>query len=94
MRRDTVWQQPELVRTFIEDVRGGVPYGSDQTARTILAQHPAARAVLVDFSEPMLAAAREALAAQRPAPAFVVGKSSSWRCSAAGAFSASARPPS
>jgi len=98
-RRDTVWQQPDLVETFINDVRGGVPYAADQisvmlrviaadgapvrriadlgcgsgvTARAILAQYPQAHAVLVDFSEPMLAAARAALAEQRPAPTFAV----------------------
>src|SRR5215831_471921 len=98
-RLDTVWQQPELVRTFIDEVRGGVPYAADQiavmlrviaagggavrrfadlgcgsgvTAAAILAEHPGATAVLVDFSEPMMATARRALAAHRPAPAFVV----------------------
>jgi len=100
MRQDTVWQQPDLVRTFLEEVRGGVPYAADQvavalrvigadgapvhriadlgcgggaTARAILLQHPDAEAVLVDFSEPMMAAARSALAAHRPAPVFIVG---------------------
>ena len=29
-RQDTVWQTPELVRTFIEEIRGGVPYAADQ----------------------------------------------------------------
>jgi SAM-dependent methyltransferase len=29
-RQDTVWQQAELVHTFINEVRGGVPYASDQ----------------------------------------------------------------
>src|SRR5262249_14372687 len=98
-RRDTVWQQPELVRTFINDVRGGVPYAADQIAvmlrviaadgmpvrrfadlgcgsgviaRALLAEHPSAQAVLVDFSAPMMAAARDALAEQDPAPAFAV----------------------
>lgn len=98
-RRDTVWQRPELVQTFINEVRGGVPYAADQiavmlrviaaggapvrrivdlgcgsgvTARAILAQHPEATAVLVDFSEPMMAAARQELAGHRPAPVFVV----------------------
>lgn len=97
-RADTVWQQPGLVRTFIDDIRGGVPYAADQlavmlrliaasgapvrriadlgcgsgvTARAILAAYPGATAVLVDFSEPMMAAARAALAALRPAPVFV-----------------------
>jgi trans-aconitate methyltransferase len=95
MRHDTVWQHPELVRTFINEVRGGVPYAADQIAvmlrviaaggrpvrriadlgcgsgviaRAILAEHPAAQAVLVDFSEPMMEAARAAL----PEPAFAV----------------------
>jgi SAM-dependent methyltransferase len=98
VRHDTVWQQPELVETFINDVRGGVPYAADQIAamlrviqarrspvrrvadlgcgagvlaRAILAAYPDAHAVLVDFSEPMLAAARTALAAHRPAPVFL-----------------------
>lgn len=98
-RQDTVWQQPELVRTFIEDVRGGVPYAADQlavmmrllgasgrplrvfadigcgggvTARAVLAAHRGAQAVLADFSEPMLQAARAALADHRPAPLFAV----------------------
>ena len=99
-RQDTVWQQPELVRTFIDEIRGGVPYAADQIAvmlrviaaggvpvrriadlgcgsgviaRAILAQYPDATAVLVDFSEPMLAAARRELGAHLPAPQFVVG---------------------
>ncbi len=29
-RQDVVWQNPRLVRTFINDVRGGVPYAADQ----------------------------------------------------------------
>jgi len=97
VRHDTVWQRPELVETFINDVRGGVPYAADQIAamlrvlasrrepvrrcadlgcgagvlaRALLAAYPSATAVLVDFSEPMLAAARTALAAQQPAPIF------------------------
>ena len=98
-RQDTVWQQPDLVRTFIDDVRGGVPYAADQiavmlrviaaggrpvrrvadlgcgsgvTARAILAQYPQATAVLVDFSEPMMEAARAAMATHRPPPIFIV----------------------
>jgi SAM-dependent methyltransferase len=97
-RRDTVWQQPELVQTFINEVRGGVPYAADQiavmlrviaaggvpvrriadlgcgsgvTAAAILAAHPDAHAVLVDFSEPMMAAARQQLGGRTPTPAFV-----------------------
>lgn len=99
-RSDTVWQTPELVRTFIDDVRGGVPYAADQIevllrvvaaggrpvrrfadlgsgsgvlARAVLARHPAAQAVLVDFSEPMLAEARAALAAHQPEPVILRG---------------------
>jgi ubiquinone/menaquinone biosynthesis C-methylase UbiE len=94
-RQDTVWQAAELVRTFVDDIRGGVPYAADQiemllrivaadgrpvrrfvdlgcgsgvVARAVLAQHPDAQAVLVDFSEPMLAAAHTSLAAHQPAP--------------------------
>ena len=99
-RQDTVWQRPELAQTFINEVRGGVPYAADQIAillrviaahdtsiariadlgcgsgviaRAIMAQYPEATAVLVDFSAPMLEAARAALAAHRPPPVFVLG---------------------
>lgn len=99
MRQDTVWQHPELVRTFINEVRGGVPYAADQIAvmlrviasggrpvrriadlgcgsgviaRAILAEHPAAQAVLVDFSQPMMDAARAALQNGQPTPIFAV----------------------
>jgi tRNA (cmo5U34)-methyltransferase len=109
-RQDTVWQQPELVRTFVNEVRGGVPYAADQlavmgrviaasgrplgaiadlgcgsgvTARAVLAQHPAAQAVLVDFSEPMLAAARQALADHRPTPIFAAADLADRRWTAA-----------
>lgn len=94
-RQDTVWQTAELVRTFVNDVRGGVPYAADQIemllrivaaggrpvrrfidlgcgtgvlARAVLAQHPQAQAVLVDFSEPMLAEARASFSARQPTP--------------------------
>lgn len=112
-RKDTVWQQPELVQTFINEVRGGVPYAADQiavmlrviaasavtvrriadlgcgsgvTARAILAQHPTASALLVDFSEPMMAAARQALSDYRPPPAFAVADlaTSEWIAVASG----------
>jgi SAM-dependent methyltransferase len=99
-RQDVVWQDPEVVRSFVDEVRGGVPYGAEQIAimlrvvassgrpvrrlldlgcgsgviaQALLAQHPGARAVLVDFSEPMLARARQELAAISPAPVFAVG---------------------
>jgi tRNA (cmo5U34)-methyltransferase len=106
-RLDTVWQQRELVETFINAVRGGVPYAADQMAimlrviaakggavrrvadlgcgsgviaQAILTQYPEARAVLVDFSEPMLDAARAALANHRPAPVVLLGDlaNASW----------------
>jgi tRNA (cmo5U34)-methyltransferase len=47
--------------------------GSGVLARAVLSQHPSASAVLLDFSEPMLAEARRALAGHRPAPRFVLG---------------------
>ncbi len=99
-RRDMVWQSTELVRTFIDDVRGGVPYAADQIemmlrviaarnrpvkrfidlgcgsgvlARAVLARHPDAEALLVDFSAPMLAEARAALSAQPVVPRFIEG---------------------
>ncbi len=112
MRHDTVWQRPELVATFINDVRGGVPYAADQLAamlriirsrqapvrrladlgcgagvlaRAILAAYPDATAVLVDFSEPMLAAARTALAGQQPPPVFATADLAepAWRAAIA-----------
>lgn len=98
LRHDTVWQGADLVRRFVDDVRGGVPHAADQIdmmlrvvaarsvpverfvdlgcgsgvlARAVLAHYPKAAAVLVDFSEPMLAEARTALATHRPPPQFV-----------------------
>lgn len=47
--------------------------GSGVLATVVLGQNPGAEAVLVDFSEPMLEAAREAFAGADPRPAFVVG---------------------
>ena len=97
-RQDLVWQGDDLVRTFVNDVRGGVPYGADQIeimlrvvaarraplwrfadlgcgsgvlARALLARFPGAEAVLVDFSEPMLATARRELGDRIPPVAFV-----------------------
>ena len=98
MRRDDVWKDPEVVATFVREVRGGVPYGPDQLAvmtrviagagrpvrclldvgagsgvvtAALLARFPGAQAVLVDFSAPMLDAARAALAGIEPSPRFV-----------------------
>jgi len=97
-RQDTVWQAAGLVRTFVDEIRGGVPYAADQIemllrivaadgravrrfvdlgcgsgvlARAVLAEHPEAHAVLVDFSEPMLTEARAALANQEPGARIV-----------------------
>lgn len=98
-RQDVVWQGASLVRTFVNDVRGGVPYAADQiemllrvldargrplrrfadlgcgsgvVARAVLNRHPEAQAVLVDFSEPMMAQARRELSHQTPEPGFVI----------------------
>jgi SAM-dependent methyltransferase len=81
-----VWKSAGLVQTFLEGVRGGIPYAADQLAimvrvlaasegpirrfldlgsgagalsTALLQQFPDAEAVLVDFSAPMLDAARE-----------------------------------
>ena len=55
--------------------------GSGVTARTILAPYPEASALLVDFSEPMMAAARVALAARgrhRPPSSWPTSQSAKW----------------
>jgi tRNA (cmo5U34)-methyltransferase len=97
-RQDTVWKSDSLVRTFLQEVRGGIPFGAEQIevmlrvieargepvrcfadlgcgsgvlGRAILSRYPDARATLVDFSEPMLAAARGQLGGYSPAPRFV-----------------------
>lgn len=106
-RQDTVWQGAELVRAFVHQIRGGVPYGADQIdimlrviaargapvrrfidlgcgsgvlARAVLAQYPHSAAILVDFSEPMLAEARQALQEHLHATQFVTADlaDSSW----------------
>ncbi len=113
MRHDAVWQKPELVETFINDVRGGVPYAADQIAimlrvlaasgtpvrrvadlgcgagvlaRAVLAAHPGAELVLIDFSEPMLEAARAAFSADAVAAVVVRGDLAepAWRDGVAG----------
>lgn len=106
-RADEIWKDRDLVRTFLDGVRGGVPYAADQLAimlrvlaaagiplkkvidlgcgsgvlvRAIVAQYPDAEVMLVDFSEPMLAAARDAWAQHSPIPQFVAADlaSSDW----------------
>lgn len=99
-RTDEIWKADALVRTFLDDVRGGVPYAAEQLdamnrvidamgrpverfvdlgcgngilARSVLARHPAALAVLVDFSESMLVAARESLRECLGQAQFIVG---------------------
>jgi tRNA (cmo5U34)-methyltransferase len=86
--RDTVWQNEELATLFLNEVRGGIPYATEQLeimvrvlgladrpiarfldlgcgdgtlAQAVLSTFPNAEAVLADFSEPMLAAARDRL---------------------------------
>ena len=88
MRQDIVWQNEALAHSFLQGVRGGIPYAADQLqimlrliaanesvvesfadlgcgsgvlAQAILSKYPTARGMLVDFSEPMLAAAQEEL---------------------------------
>ena len=84
-RNDTIWQQEELAKTFLEGVRGAIPLANAQIdimlriiqaanpkvesfldfgcgdgtlGRAILAKYPDAKGVFLDFSEPMLAAAK------------------------------------
>ena len=98
-RSDAVWKAESLVRTFIEEVRGGIPFAAEQIevmrrliaacglpvtrfadlgcgsgvlAKALLAWHPRAESTLVDFSEPMIGAARRELGGHAPAPRFVV----------------------
>jgi tRNA (cmo5U34)-methyltransferase len=98
-RTDEVWKNDWLVKRFLDGVRGGIPYASDQIeimlrliaasgrpigrfldlgsgsgllAIAILAQYPSARAYLVDFSEPMMDAARDLLEADVSLPRFIL----------------------
>ena len=86
---DAVWKSSELAATFLEGVRGAIPFAEAQIdimlrliaacerpverildlgcgdgvlAAAILDRYPEAFAVLLDFSEPMLAAARKRFA--------------------------------
>jgi trans-aconitate methyltransferase len=94
-----VWKTESLTRTFLEGVRGGIPFAAEQIdamlrvvqarnaavehfadlgcgdgvlTRALLDRHPKAQATLVDFSEPMIEAARGKLGGCSPAPTFVV----------------------
>jgi tRNA (cmo5U34)-methyltransferase len=115
-RHDEVWKRGSLVRTYLEGIRGGIPFGPEQIqlmlrviaargtpvrtfadlgcgagalTQALLLQYPEAHATLVDFSEPMLDAARKQLGAQRPVPHFAVADlaAPAWRDAIAG------RPP-
>ena len=82
---DTIWQQEELAKIFLEGVRGAIPLANTQIdimlriiqtanpkvesfldlgcgdgilGRAILAKYPDAKGIFLDFSEPMLAAAK------------------------------------
>jgi ubiquinone/menaquinone biosynthesis C-methylase UbiE len=97
-RRGEVWKQSALVRTFLDGIRGGIPFGAEQIevmlrvieacgvavthvadlgcgsgvlARALLTRYPSAQATLVDFSEPMLDAARAQLGRHVPPPRFI-----------------------
>jgi ubiquinone/menaquinone biosynthesis C-methylase UbiE len=94
-----VWKNDWVVKRFLEGVRGGIPYASDQIevmlkliagngrpierfldlgsgsgllAIAMLAQYPLARAYLVDFSEPMMDAARDLLGDDVSLPRFIL----------------------
>jgi tRNA (cmo5U34)-methyltransferase len=94
-----VWKNDWLVKRFLEGVRGGIPYASDQIdvmlrliaaserpmerfldlgsgsgllAIAMLAEYPRARATLVDFSEPMMDAARDLLQEDFSLPRFIL----------------------
>ncbi len=89
-RQDRAWQTESLAKTFLEGVRGGIPFAAEQIdvmqrviggrgepverfadlgcgdgilTRAILDTYPRAQGTLVDFSEPMLNAARGKLSA-------------------------------
>lgn len=94
-----VWKNDWVVRRFLEGVRGGIPYASDQLdvmmrlvdanprelktfldlgsgsgllAIAILSRYPEAKATLVDYSEPMMEAARDLLGEDATLPNFLL----------------------
>lgn len=98
-RRDRVWQDPALTRSFLAGVRGAIPFAAEQIAllldlvagtgrpvrrlldlgcgdgvltAAVRGRFPDAVATLVDFSPPMLDAARARFAAGGTAVRFVV----------------------
>lgn len=87
-RNDEVWKSDALTRTYLQGVRGAIPFGAEQIeimlrflatraepvrrfadlgcgdgvlSRAVLGQYPEAQGVLVDFSAPMLEAAKKQL---------------------------------
>ena len=96
-RQDVVWQNETLVATFLQGVRGGIPYANDHIAimlrllrangdvktfadlgcgsgvlaQAVMGEYPNARGVLMDFSLPMLDAARAQLSAYATQLQFV-----------------------
>jgi ubiquinone/menaquinone biosynthesis C-methylase UbiE len=108
-----VWQQPELAKLFLEDVRAGIPLATEQIdvllrvvrhavpqverildlgcgdgilGRTVMVQYPEAHCVFLDFSEPMIEAAKQKADSRRAT--FVVQdlSSNSWMQSLAKPF--------
>ena len=108
--RGKVWQQADLAKLYVEDVRGGIPLEAEQIdvllrvvrnalpgvervldlgcgdgilGRTVLGEYPRATAVFLDFSEHMIASAKQKADLARAA--FVVEDlgSKSWTQSVA-----------
>ena len=104
------WQQADLAKLFLEDVRGGIPLAAEQIdvlrrvvryaaarvdrlldlgcgdgilGRTVMADYPAADGVFLDFSEHMIAAAKQKADVRRAT--FIVQDlaTSEWRRSVA-----------
>src|SRR6185436_8265705 len=97
-RQDTIWKSDSLVKTFLEGVRGGIPFATEQIeimlrvieargepverfvdlgcgsgvlTQALLSRYPQATGILVDFSEPMLDAARSQLSQHAAQLSFV-----------------------
>jgi tRNA (cmo5U34)-methyltransferase len=109
------WKSATLARTFLDGVRGGIPFAAEQIevmlrviqarkapvgrildlgcgdgvlTRAILARYPHAQCALVDFSQPMLDAARAQFGDRNPRPQFVLADlvTPDWRRALTGAF--------
>jgi len=97
-RQDTIWKSDSLVKTFLEGVRGGIPFATEQIeimlrvieargeqverfvdlgcgsgvlTQALFSRYPQATGTLVDFSEPMLEAARSQLSQHAAQLSFV-----------------------